>query len=49
MFIDRKVNGALIQDLALRIGGGGGWGVTTGGGAAERGKDGKRTAEEGKD
>lgn len=57
MFIDRKINGALIQDLALREeggrvcvwGGGGMQSVKTDGRAAEKGRGGERTEEEGKD
>lgn len=44
MFIDRKINGALIQDLAQE--GWGGASVKDGGRATDRGK---RIGEEGKD
>lgn len=44
MFIDRKINGALIQDLAW-----GGADVKAGGRATKRGRDRERTVEEGKD
>lgn len=48
MFIDRKINGALIQDLALREGGEWDASVKTGG-RPTRGRDGEWAAGEGKD
>lgn len=49
MFIDRKINGALIQDLALTEGGERDASVETSGRAAVRGRDGAQAAKKGKD
>ena len=45
MFIDRKINGALIRDLAPRGRGGEGGARKTGRGGVERKRDGERKKE----